>query len=70
MNGKLYSLYSGDVDQNDVVNLTDIITINNDAASFVTGYVVTDLNFNNVVNLTDLLFAYNNATIFVSTKKP
>jgi len=68
--GSEYSIYTGDVDQNDVVNLTDIIMIYNDVANFVTGYVVTDLNFDNVVNLTDLLYAYNNSAMFVSTKRP
>ncbi|MDQ3193580.1 MAG: hypothetical protein M3P82_01135, partial [Bacteroidota bacterium] len=69
--GSEWSLYTGDVNQDEVVNLTDIIAIYNDGTNFVTGpYVVTDLNYDGVVNLTDLLYAYNNSTIFVSTKRP
>ncbi len=68
--GSEYSIYTGDIDQNDVVNLTDIIAINNDAASFATGYRVTDLNCDEVVNLTDVIFDYNNSAQFVTTKRP
>jgi len=68
--GSKYSVYTGDVDQNGIVDLTDIVSIYNDANNFVTGYVVTDLNCNSVVDLTDLLFAYNNSSIFVSIQRP
>ena len=65
-----YSIYTGDVNQDGIVDLSDLIAIYNDAGSFVTGYVVTDLNCNSIVDLTDLLYAYNNSSIFVSVKRP
>ena len=68
--GSNYSIYTGDVNQDGIVDLSDIIAIYNDAGNFVTGYVVTDLNCNNIVDLADLLFAYNNSSIFVSVKRP
>lgn len=65
-----YSVYTGDVDQDGTVDLSDIVQIANDGNAFVTGYVVTDLNCNNIVDLTDLIFAFNNNSLFVSVKKP
>ncbi|MEZ4688970.1 MAG: hypothetical protein R3A12_01855 [Ignavibacteria bacterium] len=63
-------IYSGDVDQNGLIDLGDIIVIYNDAINFVSGYEVTDLNGDLFTNLTDVLYAYNNATAFVSVVRP
>ncbi|HRB00138.1 MAG TPA: hypothetical protein PK294_06855 [Ignavibacteria bacterium] len=65
-----YSIYTGDVNQDEVVDVTDLGLIDNDASNFVTGYVVTDLNYDNVVDVTDASFADNNAAGFVSVSKP
>jgi hypothetical protein len=65
-----YAVYSGDVNQNGYIDLTDVIQINNAANTFASGYVVTDLTGNNIVDLTDVLMAYNNATAFVSVIRP
>ena len=65
-----YALYSGDIDQDGFVNLTDVINIYNDASGFLTGYNSTDLNGNSIVDLTDLIIAYNNSAGFVSTIIP
>ncbi len=68
--GIYYSIFTGDVNQDGIVDLSDIVAIYNAAGSFVTGYVATDLNCNSIVDLTDLLYAYNNSSIFVSVKRP
>ncbi len=68
--GSDWSFYTGDVNQNGNVDLSDLIAVFNDAADFVTGYVVTDLNCDDAVTLEDLLFAYNNAANFVEVKRP
>ncbi len=60
-----FGLYSGDVNQDGSVNLTDIISIANNSSNFVNGYVNTDLNFDNTTNLTDILIASNNSSSFV-----
>jgi len=60
-----YGEYGGDVNQNGVIDLNDIIIVNNAAGSFAAGYVVEDLDGNNIVELTDVLIAYNNAGNFV-----
>ena len=66
----VFAFYSGDVNQDGFIDLTDVLTIYNDANNFLTGYVVTDLNGDSIVDLTDLLIAYNNSVNFVSVMRP
>lgn len=70
LKGTKYCLYSGDVTQDGSIDLSDVILINNNASSFVTGYVNTDANGNSIVDLTDVLIAYNNSLNFISKKTP
>ena len=63
-------MYSGDVTQNGLIDLGDVIIIYNDALTFVSGYEVSDLDGNMITDLTDLLYAYNNATDFVQVVRP
>lgn len=65
-----WCIYSGDVDKNGSINLTDLTSIYNKTVTFSTGYQVTDLNADNIVNLSDLVIAYTNAVKFVMVKRP
>lgn len=65
-----YCFYSGDVNKDNNINLTDVISVNNSANIFQTGYVNQDVTGNNLVDLTDLLVTYNNATLFVIEQRP
>ena len=65
-----FCFYSGDVDQNGLVDATDLLNIFNDANTFTTGYVPTDVTGNDLVDVTDLLIAFNNANSFVSVIRP
>jgi len=65
-----FAIYSGDVNQDGTIDLTDVITINNDANIFSTGYLNSDVNGNNATDLSDVLIALNNANIFVSVIRP
>ncbi|HMS32569.1 MAG TPA: hypothetical protein PKC91_00650 [Ignavibacteria bacterium] len=66
----IFAAFSGDVNQDGFIDLTDVLSINNDANIFLSGYVVTDLTGNDLVDLTDVLMAYNNSVGFVSVIKP
>ena len=68
--GSKYSVYTGDVNQEGSVDLTDIITIYNDAGLFASGYINTDLNYDNLADLTDIIYAYNNSSMFVAVVRP
>lgn len=65
-----WCLYSGDVIADGVIELTDLVQINNDAANFASGYIVTDLTGDGFVSLEDILIAYNNSVKFVTVRRP
>lgn len=65
-----YAIYSGDVNQDNFINLDDVIAIYNDAGIFSSGYKVTDVNGDNLSDLTDILIALNNSNNFVAAVKP
>ncbi len=65
-----FGIYSGDVNKDGTVDLTDVIQTYNAANSFITGYTITDINGDNVTDLTDLITAYNNSSAFVNVVKP
>lgn len=64
------AIYSGDVNKDGFVNLSDVLIVYNGAVAFETGYVPGDVNGNNIVDLADLLITYNNATAFVTEITP
>jgi hypothetical protein len=65
-----YCIYSGDVNQDGSINLSDVLQVYNDGANFVTGYKVTDVTGDNATDLTDLLITFNNSSAFVSKMVP
>jgi hypothetical protein len=65
-----FAVYGGDVNRDGTVDATDVSMIDNDAANFVSGYVVTDLTGDDFVDGTDFAIADNNAANFVSVIRP
>ena len=70
LKGTKYCIYSGDVNQDGFVNLSDVILVYNDGANFVTGYKATDVTGDNVSDLSDLIITFNNSSLFVSKVIP
>ena len=70
LKGIKYCIFSGDVNRDGFVNLTDIISVYNDAGIFASGYKVTDVNGDNITDLTDVIIAYNNSASFVNVIRP
>jgi hypothetical protein len=70
LKGGEYCIYSGDVDNDGFVNLTDVSYVYTDADNYVTGYVDTDIDGNNIVDLTDVLITQNNSGSFVQVIMP
>lgn len=66
LKGSEYCIYSGDQNQDGVIELEDIINVSNDANDFATGYLTSDVTGDNEVNLSDILVTYNNSAKFVS----
>ena len=65
-----FGIYSGDVNQDGTVDATDVSEIDNDAFSFLGGYIVTDINGDRFVDASDYSIADNNAANFVSAVRP
>jgi len=65
-----FAIYSGDINQDGVIDLADITDVYNSSVAFVTGYVVTDVDGNNTVDLSDITLTYNNSVNFVSVRRP
>src|SRR4030095_1365491 len=62
--------YGGDVNQDEVIDLGDIIAIFNASATFDAGYISTDVNGDFVADLSDLVIAFNNSGNFISVIRP
>lgn len=65
-----WCIYSGDVDNDDAIDLSDILIIYNDAQSFLTGYIDSDLNGDSFADVSDLIIAFNNSSDFVAVIRP
>jgi len=65
-----FALYSGDVNQDGIIDAGDCAITDNDAFNFTTGYSVTDLNGDLVVDAEDLVIVNENAYSFVVTLQP
>jgi hypothetical protein len=66
----LFCIYSGDVNKDGFVDITDSQLIDNDSYNFVTGYVDTDVNGDDFVDVSDATIADNNSYNFVSEIAP
>jgi hypothetical protein len=65
-----YAIYSGDVNQDGMIDGTDAAQIDNGIMSFLSGYVSADLTGDNFVDAADAAIADNNVRRFVSVIRP
>ncbi|MBS1518733.1 MAG: PQQ-dependent sugar dehydrogenase [Bacteroidetes bacterium] len=68
--GSKFCLYSGDVNDDGSIDLSDNGIIENDAAVFLSGYVITDLNGDGLVDISDLTISDNNSFNFITKIVP
>lgn len=61
LKGTKWCIFSGDVNQDGIVDLADLVLIDNDIFTPVSGYISTDLNGNNIIDNDDLLIGHSNA---------
>jgi len=66
----IYCIFSGDVNNDDAIDLTDLSLIDNDISNSVSGYVNSDLNGDGEVDIADATIADNNSNNSVSTIHP
>ncbi|MBK9332680.1 MAG: hypothetical protein IPM96_09855 [Ignavibacteria bacterium] len=65
-----FAVYSGDVNQDGVIDIADGTDIDNDAFNFASGYLQTDLNGDEIVDVADAVFADNNSFNFIGKITP
>ncbi|MEZ4688653.1 MAG: hypothetical protein R3A12_00135 [Ignavibacteria bacterium] len=65
-----WSIYTGDVNHDGLVDLKDGNLIYNDILNFTSGYVNTDLNYDDITDLGDLVLQINNSNKFISEIQP
>jgi len=65
-----FAFYSGDVDQDDIIDLSDLTIIDNDASNFQTGYINSDVNGDTLADLADMSISDNNAFNVITIIRP
>lgn len=65
-----WCIFSGDVNQDGIVDLSDLSLVAVDSFNFTTGYVLTDVNGDGIVDLSDLALVDNNNLLFISQITP
>jgi chitinase len=65
-----FAIYSGDVNQDGVVDAADLSLIDNASFNYATGYITPDVNGDNIVDATDASIGDNNAFNFVAKVTP
>ena len=68
--GSAWCIYSGDVNQDEVIDASDISEVDNDAYNSVSGYVRTDVTGDDFVDAADMSIVDNNAFNSVSVIRP
>lgn len=62
-----YCMFSGDVNQDGIIDAGDLSEVENDAANSLSGYVSSDVNGDNFVDAGDLSIVENNIGVFAVT---
>jgi hypothetical protein len=65
-----FVIYSGDVNQDGVVDTADMTPIDNDSANYAAGYLDTDVNGDGVIDTADMTIVDNNAAAYVGSITP
>jgi len=70
LKGTKYCIYNGDVNQDGIIDGSDVSMTDNDAFNFLSGYLNTDLNGDNIIDASDLVVVDNNSFNFVMKITP
>jgi len=70
MGSGVYAMYSGDVNQDGTIDLSDLTQTQNDVSNFAFGYNSSDCSGDGGTDLSDLIIVQNNATLFLFKATP
>jgi len=65
-----YVIYGGDVNQDGLIDSSDMIEVDNDVSNFTSGYLPTDVNGDGLIDSTDMIMVDNHSSEFVGTILP
>ena len=68
--GSKFCIYSGEINQDGIIDLSDIVSVYNDASNFQTGYIFSDLTGDMFVDLSDLTTVVNSSAYFAHLIRP
>jgi len=68
--GTKFCIYSGDVNNDGEIELSDILEVFNSARDFGVGYLQQDVNGDGVIDLSDIGIVFNNTLLFVNLISP
>jgi carboxypeptidase T len=68
--GGVYVIYGGEVYQDGLIDLSDMVLVEADINLFATGYLVTDVNGDGLVDLSDMILIEQNMNLFISSVLP
>ena len=68
-NGKSF-IFCGDVNQDDIVDGDDLLSVYNAGNLFYVGYIPEDINNDRIIDLDDIVYLYNNSINFISITTP
>jgi hypothetical protein len=66
----VFVLYSGDVNQDGIIDVSDMIPISNLSAQATTGYLPEDVNGDGLIDVSDMVIAANNSSQAISSLTP
>lgn len=70
VSGGFFAIFGGDVNQDGIVDGSDMSEVENAVNQFLTGYVEQDINGDGLIDGSDMALIDNNSTNFVHRKKP
>lgn len=68
--GDVAAVFSGDVNQDGLIDSSDMIIVDNDVSSFASGYLNSDSNGDGLVDSSDMIIIDNNNILFVTAILP
>jgi hypothetical protein len=68
--GSKWCLYVGNVNQDFIIDASDMLYVDNDSYNFIVGDAVTDLNGDRIVDIDDLAMIDNNTRLLIILARP
>ncbi len=66
----VFGIYSGDINQDGLIDRNDFTDVDNDNSNFASGYLYTDTNGDGFVDGNDFTLIDNNGSMFISISRP